>query len=104
MWSSWASFVYMEKPERFARYAQRVWSIDKGGVLETAKAGIERTVEYFKSLDMPVRFSDLDVGVQDDGVLRELADRCVFYGKRTIGKFKVLDRDAVYQIYRAANH
>lgn len=104
MWPSWASFVFMEKPERFARYAQRVWNIDKGNIVETAKAGIERTVEYFASLDMPVCFSDLDVGVQSDVVLGELADRCVFYGKRTIGKFKVLDREAVYQIYRAANH
>jgi len=104
VWGSWAKYCYKVKPERFARFAQKVWGIEKDSIDEMALAGIEKTVSYFKSIGAPTCFTELGIGVQNEDILNELADRCVFYGKRTIGQFKVLGRDDVYQIYKLANH
>jgi alcohol dehydrogenase YqhD (iron-dependent ADH family) len=103
IWGSWASYCYREKPERFVRFAEKVWGIEKTDTENTALAAINATISYFKSLGMPTCFSELGIGIQSEEVLRELADRCVFYGSRTVGSFKVLDREDVYQIYKLAN-
>lgn len=104
IWGSWAEYCYKEKPERFVRYANKVWGIEKNSIEETVQAAIEQTVSYFSSLGMPTCFSELGIGVQSEEMLRELSDRCMFYGKRKIGGFKVLDGDDAFQIYKMANH
>ncbi|QAT50497.1 iron-containing alcohol dehydrogenase [Caproiciproducens sp. NJN-50] len=104
VWSSWAHYCYRSKPERFARYARNVWNAAGADTEAAALEGIEKTVAYFKSLNMPIDFSGLGIGVQREETLRELADRCVFRGERKVGSFRVLDRSDVYQIYSLANH
>lgn len=103
IWDSWAKYCYKEKPERFVRYAKKVWGIEMATAEETALAAIDKTASYFRSIGMPTCFTELGIGVQSQEVLRELSDRCVFFGKRKIGSFKVLDRDDVYNIYSSAN-
>ena len=104
VWESWARYCCGEKPERFARYARNVWGVSGGGTEESARLGIEKTVSYFRSLNMPVDFTGLGIGVRTEETLKELADRCVFRGKRKVGSFRVLDREDVYRIYCMANH
>ncbi len=104
MWGSWALYTYQEKPERFARYGNKVWGIETADPVQAAQEAIEQTVAYFASIDMPTCFGELGAGIQSDEVLQDLADRCVFQGARTIGQFKVLDRSDVYEIYKLANH
>lgn len=104
VWGSWAKYSYGGKPERFVRFAKNVWGISAGDPKEAAKLGIERTVAYFQSLGMPTDFTSLGVGIQDEATLRELADRCMFRGTRTVGSFRVLEREDAYQIYSMANH
>lgn len=103
MWGPWAKYVYRTKPERFARFAEKVWGIDKADAEEAALAGIDATVEYFQSIGMPTSFTELGIGVQTDEVLNDLADRCVFHGARTIGGFRSLNKEDVYNIYQMAN-
>lgn len=103
VWGSWAKYSYSAKPERFVRFAKKVWGIEKANAEEAALAAIEKTVSYFTSIGAPTCFSELGIGVQSEEVLHDLADRSVFYGKRTIGQFKVLDREGAYQIYKMAN-
>jgi len=56
-------------------------------------------------VNMPVCFSELkECGVLSEEQLRELAWRCTFYGKRTIGAFQVLNGEDILAIYRMANH
>ena len=40
----------------------------------------------------------------EECVLRELADRCVFGGARTVGSFRPLKTEDTYAIYKMANH
>lgn len=104
VWGSWAKYCYGQKPERFACFAEKVWGVKGKDTEETVQLGIQKTVEYFHSLGMPVCFTDLGIGVQSDETLRELADRCVFRGTRTVGNFRKLGREDCYAIYKAANH
>lgn len=104
VWGSWAEYCYGQKPERFARFAEKVWGLKGKDTEETVQLGIKKTVEYFHSLGMPVCFTDLGIGVQSDETLHELADRCVFRGTRTVGNFRKLGREDCYAIYSAANH
>ena len=103
VWGSWAGYVVGTAPERFARFAKKVWGIDKGADVQTARAGIDQTVAYFASLGMPTCFTELGIGVQGEEVLRDLADRCMFGGTRRVGSFRVLDTGDAYRIYQAAN-
>lgn len=103
VWGSWARYVCDAKPSRFARYAKNVWGIDEKDEMTAALSGIQATEAYFKSIGMPICFSD-GVGVQSDDMIHELAKRCVRGGERTIGSFKVLAEEDVYKIYTAANH
>ena len=103
IWSSWASYVHGVKPSRFARFARNVWGITEEDEEKAALAGIAATRDYFKSLGMPVCFSDV-IGIQDDQTLKELADGCSRGASRTIGSFKVLDNADIYEIYKLANH
>lgn len=104
VWGSWAKYSYSAKPERFARFAKKVWGVEEENIEKAALAGIDRTVAYFASIGAPTGFKELGIGLQSEEVLNELADRCVFHGIRTIGSFKVLGREDVYQIYKMANH
>lgn len=103
MWGAWASYVWKEKPERFVRYAGKVWGIRKNSPEEAVRAGIDTTVAYFKSIGMPTCFTELGIGVQSDEILRELAGRATGKGAHTVGNFKKLSQEDAYQIYRLAN-
>ena len=104
VWDSWARYSYQVKPERFARYADKVWGIQKDDTEEAALSGIVSTAAYFRSIGMPTNFTDLGIGVQPDETLRELARRAMFHGRSEIGGFRVLGQDDVYEIYKLANH
>jgi alcohol dehydrogenase YqhD (iron-dependent ADH family) len=96
MWASWAEYVYDTRPERFTRYAAKVGNAGPG-------EGIAKTVEYFKSLDMPTCFSETEFGVQSKEVIEELALRCSFNETRKVGSFRPLDRVDLLNIYTKAN-
>ncbi len=104
IWGSWAKYSFKAKPERFVRFADKIWGIKEGNVEEVALKAIDKTVSYFASIYMPTCFTELGIGVQSEEMLRNLADRCVFYGNRKVGTFKELDREDVYQIYKLANY
>ncbi len=103
VWGSWARYVCPVNPARFAQYARNVWDICEENDELAAKLGIERTEEYFRSLNMPICFTQIGVAVQDDAGIADMAFRCSHHGKRKIGTFRVLDQDDMAEIYRMAN-
>lgn len=105
VWGSWARYVCGSGISRFARYAKNVWGLETADEKECALGGIRATEEYFRSLGMPTGFGEnKDMGVQPDEVVHDLAYRCSFRSTRTIGSFKVLNEEDMYQIYKNANH
>lgn len=106
VWGSWAQYCVQEDPARFAQFGQKVWGLDPAGKsdLELAMAAIDTTVQYFSSLGMPTCLSELTGSTHSQEILEHISHRCTFYGKRTIGSFKVLGYDDILSIYQLANH
>ena len=69
VWGAWALSLYDKCPDRFARFARKVWGIDEIDDLKASEAGINKTVEYFKSIGMPVCLKDLGIDPSDDEIL-----------------------------------
>ena len=55
-----------EKGQKLLQYGQRVWNINEGSEEERIDAAIEKTEEFFRSLDIKTRLSDY--GVKKDTI------------------------------------
>ena len=99
VWRAWAEAVAdADGYQRFARFGRNVWGIAETEDETAAKLAIEKQAAYFRSLDMPTSLKDLgDLNVE------ALADLCSYGKTRTIGSFKVLDHEAILEIYRKSD-
>ena len=104
VWGSWARYVYLEGPEKFAQFAVNVMGIPKESCASTeelALAGICAMEDFYRSIGMPTSLKEL--GVQPtDAQMKEMAEKCVFFGARTVGGFRVLHAEDVEKIYHMA--
>lgn len=99
VWGTWARYVMDARPERFADFAVKVMGVDPAETQEeTARRGIEAMEEFYRSIDMPVCIRDLGIDPTDEQ-LREMAEKCSHFRKRTIGCVKKLDVEDMYEIY-----
>ena len=100
VWGSWAEYCLKDKKERFIQYSKNVWGINDD---DTGLKGIEKTIEYFKQINMPTNFTELGIGVQSEEVIEDLTRRCIKDGKLKFSHFKALNREDVYNIFKTAN-
>jgi hypothetical protein len=103
MWGWWAKTSCPSDTARFARYARTVWRVRDLDDTVAAASGIDRTVNYFREIGMPVSFADLGIGVCSEEDILDMADRCAWGGKRRIGQLNPLDADGIARVYRMAN-
>jgi len=103
VWGSFAAYVWQTKPSRFTRYARNVWGIAEADDNKAALAGIEATVAYFRSLNMPTDFTSLGIGVQSEEILADMAAKATHGGAIKIGTFRPLTQEDMAAIYRLAN-
>ncbi|MEF9997639.1 MAG: iron-containing alcohol dehydrogenase [Lachnospiraceae bacterium] len=103
IWASWARYVYQTDASRFARYAHKVWGIQETDVESDALMGIQKTEDYFQSLEMPTSFATLGIKELSEGELKDLGNQATANRTITISMFRPLDADDVYQIYKMAN-
>lgn len=102
VWGSWARYVLDARPARFAQFAVNVMGVETGADdTETALKGIAAMEEFYRSIEMPVCVKDMGIEMTEEQ-MQELAEKCSFFGKRTIGCVKKLNKDDIYQIYRNA--
>ena len=96
---AWAKYIYRYNVSRFAQYAVNVWGLPMNfeHPERTALEGIQATEAYFQSIGMPVRLSELDV---DDAKFDEMAEKCTFFGKRTLPDYIELGKKEMLDIYR----
>ena len=104
VWEAWARYVYMEEPERFAKYARTVWDIREEDPVKAACQGIQATVDYFRSIHMPVSIGELEIGVRPVEELEDMARRATGNDTFTVAKFKELHEKDVLEILKNANH
>lgn len=104
VWGAWAQYVRPQKPERFAQFAKNVWEIEETDTDAAGLAAIERTIAFFKSLNMPTCFGETtEIGVKTEEELRQMAYGCSYQDTRTIGSFKVCNMQDILEIYKLAN-
>ena len=102
VWGSWARYVMDAEPERFAKFAVNVMGVEpEAEKLKTAQKGIEAMEDFYRALDMPVCIGDMGIELAEEQ-MRELAEKCSHFGKRTIGCIKKLDQEDMYRIYKEA--
>ena len=102
IWASWGRYVYKEEPSRFVSFGRDVFGLAPTGDDDAdALRAIAATEEFFRSLGMPVRISDLGISLTEEQ-LEELSVKATFFGKRTLGQFMKLSHDEIKDIYRAA--
>ncbi len=98
VYPAWARYVYKYNPERFAYLATEALGVKADTAEETALLGIEKMEEYFKSIGMPVRLSELGIEVTDADI-ELMAEKCTFFGKRILPDYKDLDKKEIIDIF-----
>ncbi|MCC8089558.1 MAG: iron-containing alcohol dehydrogenase [Rikenellaceae bacterium] len=94
---AWMKYVNSVNPDKFVQFAERVFDVslaydDKSRIINEM---IERLENWYKSMGLPVRLSDLGIG---EDKLRAMAEKCV-ENRGTVGQFKKLNADDIYNIY-----
>lgn len=105
MWGSWARYVYQENVSCFARFAVNVMGVTNNfkSAEATALAGIEAMEAFYHSIGMPTSIPELIGRAATDAEIEEMALKCSENDGRTIGAFKVLNREDMKAIYHLAN-
>ena len=104
VWGAWARYVVDADVMRFARYGVNVWGLNMNweDPAATAEEAIRATEAYFASIGMPTTISQLLGRALTEAEVEELAEKCTFFGRRTIGSLKVLGKEEIKDVYRAA--
>jgi alcohol dehydrogenase len=97
---AWMEHVMEHNMMKFAQFATRVFSceMDFENPDNTAKKGINCLRSFWKSIDMPLNFSELGARREDIPKLLDMLEA----EKRDIGSFVKLKREDCEEIYRIA--
>nr|WP_122013078.1 iron-containing alcohol dehydrogenase [Maliibacterium massiliense] len=98
---AWMRYVYKHDVPRFVRYAVNVYGVenDANDPEKTALEGIARTEQFFHSLGMPIRLSEMGIG---EDRFMEMANKAYRYPHGYVGNFVKLSVQDVYNIYQLA--
>jgi alcohol dehydrogenase YqhD (iron-dependent ADH family) len=93
--------VFRTDLPRFAGWASRVFNIeiDPRNFESTALKGIETLENFYRSLNMPVRLSDVDI---DTERFEEMANKATNNGAHTLGSFVPLTKEDILAILELA--
>lgn len=88
------------KKEKLAQYAERVWGITEGGLEEKAKAGIQKTKEFYESLGIDTKLSAYTNDYQ--GTAEEIEKRFNDRGIKGAGERGLVTPESVRKIVEMA--
>lgn len=97
---AWMKYVYKANRSRFVQFAVRVFDVDLPYADPEAIAlqGIRRLEDFYRSVGLPVRLSDVGI---DGSRIEEMAQKAAFRGGR-LGHFVSLAPEDIEKIYRLA--
>jgi NADP-dependent alcohol dehydrogenase len=78
------TYNFESKKEKLAQYAERVWNVNTGTIEEKAKAGIQKTVEFFHSIGIQTKLSEYTPDFEGTG--KEVARRLTERGMTGLGE------------------
>ena len=83
---AWCKWAYKYDIPRFLAFSKNIMGVnDLSSDEETILCAIDKLYKFFESIGMPTHLSD--VGINDDSVFVEMAEKCTRYGKRILGGF-----------------
>lgn len=100
--ASWMRYVRSSNPERFARFACKVFNVCDPGldIDEAGEMGIDRCERFFADLGMPISLEE--IGVDGQGI-DPMLDKIEFFGPdQAIGSVRRLAREDCAEIFRMA--
>ena len=101
VWGSWAEYLYRDCPQRFSRFARKVWSIDEKDDIAASKKGIELTIDFFRSIGMPTSLKEL--GAEPDGSeITALALDATMKDTVKLSRIRPLYNEDIEKIFRLA--
>lgn len=88
-------YIYKYGLSKFARFAENVWGISRGGRSddELASDGIDALADFIKEIGLPSTLGEL--GVSDKKLLKEIAETCAV----SAGSYKRLNAKEIYNIF-----
>ena len=95
VWGSWARYVLSVDPDRFVKLGKGLF-----GESDPVKT-IEKLEAFFRSIGMPTDIKGLGLDF-DEAACRKAALGVTFQDARTIGNFKVLNTEDIFNIYMMA--
>ncbi|MFA6776086.1 MAG: iron-containing alcohol dehydrogenase [Sphaerochaetaceae bacterium] len=102
IWPSWARFVSSSDPKRFISFGEGLFGIKPtGNDTDDAETTIKAMESFYRTIGMPTNLRELGVSPTKTQI-EELAVKCTFFGKRTIGSFKKLGKAEIKDIYETA--
>ncbi len=102
VWGAWARYQLDASPERFARYARKVFGIEEADDMAAAKAGIRASEEFWSSIGMPVKLRELGDKVPDEEAIKALSLKATKNDTIKLSRLKPLGAAEVAEIYRMA--
>ena len=91
-------YNFEAKKEKLAQYGQRVWNIQNSSVEDTAKAAIEKTVDFFHSLGIETKLSLYTPHYE--GTAEQISRRFTERGWLGLGEHRTLTPSDVEQIVK----
>lgn len=90
----WMEYILGEETlHRFVLFARNVWGVNGQEDFKIARAGIQKTRQFYRSLGLPGQLSEVGI---DDARFDEIVDKSMF--RETLGVFKKLSREDVKNI------
>jgi len=90
------SYFLENKKEKLAQYGERVWNITEGSIEERAKAAIEKTEQFFQSLEIPTYLSEYTA--EYEGTAEKVSNTLKERGWVALGEHKAVTPEAVKAI------
>ena len=102
IWGAWARYVYREDPNRFIRMGENVFGLKLRSQNESISVDmvINAVLDYFKSIGMPINTTELLGRALTNEEIDIMADIASKNSTKTLGGFKVLDREDMVNIFK----
>lgn len=96
---AWMKFVRRTNPRKLVQFGQRVFRIENKSDDETIDIMIERLETFYKSIGLPVRLAEVNIGSEH---FEEMAVKAVEAKRNNLGSYVRLSAEDVAEIYKLA--
>lgn len=99
LFPAWAKWVYKKDLTNFVKFAKNVFGITEGTDEEVALSGILKLEEFFKSIEMPTTFTELEISSDE---FDAMASRITKNDTVKVPGYFELDKKDVLEIFNIA--